>query len=614
MGTFLSTGKNEPGCLGLGRRTPPAGNTSSGGRAMASSSSEHSEDRPRGLHGGQRSLLKRSVSLARTQVAEVIESAGLSGRWLTQLQESCKLLSSVEAQLSANTDPKSRPFAVLASQGSNLENGPAKTVRRVLIDDGKVQEDDDDEEDDDRPAKKGSTSRMGKTYSREVRKWVVKNYTHDDNLEDVSMLHNRNNSADSVDEVSMSRRRSIENAPTMLARLGKNSRVDKLLQKVGQFDFDAPTFCKQPEVAENPVSVIFSYTLHSTGMLANFPDGILSQGFEIDEFQARLHKYMKNVDEAYLDVIYHNRIHAADVMMMMHWLLSSVYMSVFITPFDHLMCLLASSVHDMGHDGVNNLFHVKARSSLALRYSDRSVLESFHAALAFETMRDNPETNWYEMLNPKFQPDTTQKAVDLQQYMRKGITDMILMTDTTKHDQLVATLSENFTGKLKLSSEDTAVASEPSAPRQREDVLRRRSCEIQQATSENKAELMQVLLHAADISNPTRRRETSLYFTRRVLNEFWAQGDEERRLGLELSPLCDRAAGMMSVPSGQIGFATYVVQPLFKDLSLLLNEVSEATRSLDQNLAFWQKLKEENAQYSDIYPDEDETSYRVKAC
>jgi len=71
---------------------------------------------------------------------------------------------------------------------------------------------------------------------------------------------------------------------------------------------------------------------------------------------------------------------------------------------------------------------------------------------------------------------------------------------------------------------------------------------------------------------------------------------------------------MMSVPSGQIGFATYVVQPLFKDLSLLLNEVSEATRSLDQNLAFWQKLKEENAQYSDIYPDEDETSYRVKAC
>lgn len=564
------------------------------------SSSEQSEDRSLkgALHGGQRSLLKRSVSLARTQVAEVIKSAGLSSQWISQLQESCKLLASVEVQLSADTD--AAPRSALSRQGTLELNGPTKAVslRRVLIEDGKNQ---DSSSDDDRPAKKGSEMRMGKTYSRntqEVRKWVAKTYTQSDagDLGDaLSILHSSSTNGVEPDDVAL-RRSTSENITTMLARLAKNSCLYEILQKVGQFDFDSPSFCKQPEVAGNPISVLFSYTLHSSGMLSNFPDEMFSQSSKLEEFEARLHKYMRKVDEAYLDVIYHNRQHAADVTMMMHWLLSSEYAQAAITPFDHLMCLIAASVHDMGHDGVNNLFHVKNRSALALRYSDRSVLESFHAAFAFETMRDNPETNWHEMLNPKFQPDTTQKAVDLQNYIRKGITDMILATDTTKHDQLVKTLREKFVGDA---------ASLPL--RQREgDVSRRSSSSLQQPGKfENKAELLQVLLHAADISNPCRKRETALYFTRRVLNEFWAQGDEERRLGLEISPLCDRAAGMTSVPSGQIGFATYVVQPLFKDLSLLITEVSQATESLTQNLAFWAKLKEENAQYDDIFGDED---------
>lgn len=41
--------------------------------------------------------------------------------------------------------------------------------------------------------------------------------------------------------------------------------------------------------------------------------------------------------------------------------------------------LVAAYCHDVGHDGVNNTFHVASGSELALTYNDNSVLENMHA-------------------------------------------------------------------------------------------------------------------------------------------------------------------------------------------------------------------------------------------
>lgn len=613
MGTFLSTGKCEPGCLGLGKRSITTSN--SGGRGMASSSSEPFQEMSKGgeLHGGQKSIVKRSVTLARAQVDEVINEGGLPDGFLSKLRESVRLLTAVEAQLSENSPGeleqrvrRARGRSISSAGFEELVNGPkepasngAKTVRKALMFD--LKEEEDREGSDHDSSNMVAHRRPGRTYSREVRNWVVKHYTHgaSANAEDVSLLQTAMSSrlSDGASDKASRRASMGMEEPPMLSKCGSNPELTDMLEKVGQLDFDTPFVCNEPEVSRSPITVLLSYACNQSDMLVSLPDSICSGDGNLIRFKDKLHSYTRLIDEAYLDVIYHNRLHAADVMMMMHWFLTSVYMELFVNPFDHLMCLIASAVHDVGHDGVNNLFHVKTRSNLALRYSDRSVLENFHASLAFETMRDNQEANWFDMLNAKFQPDTTQKAVDLQFYMRKGITEMILMTDTTKHDYLLKLLNDTFTADLPRDSGSAGDAR--SASRKRSEI---QLIELQQKENyENKHALMQVLLHAADISNPARPRETALYFTRRVLLEFWAQGDEERRLGLEVSPLCDRAAGMASVPAGQIGFTTYVVQPLFKDLSLLIREVGDAVRGLETNVKWWQKKKEAAASFDDIF-------------
>ena len=49
---------------------------------------------------------------------------------------------------------------------------------------------------------------------------------------------------------------------------------------------------------------------------------------------------------------------------------------------------LAGLVHDLGHTGHNNAFHVASGSDLAILYSDQSVLEMHHLASAFQILKD----------------------------------------------------------------------------------------------------------------------------------------------------------------------------------------------------------------------------------
>lgn len=56
---------------------------------------------------------------------------------------------------------------------------------------------------------------------------------------------------------------------------------------------------------------------------------------------------------------------------------------------DEVAALLAATVHDVDHPGRTNSFLCNAGSELAILYNDTAVLESHHAALAFQlTVRD----------------------------------------------------------------------------------------------------------------------------------------------------------------------------------------------------------------------------------
>lgn len=52
--------------------------------------------------------------------------------------------------------------------------------------------------------------------------------------------------------------------------------------------------------------------------------------------------------------------------------------------------MIAATVHDVDHPGRTNSFLCNAGSELAILYNDTAVLESHHAALAFQlTVRDS---------------------------------------------------------------------------------------------------------------------------------------------------------------------------------------------------------------------------------
>lgn len=48
------------------------------------------------------------------------------------------------------------------------------------------------------------------------------------------------------------------------------------------------------------------------------------------------------------------------------------------------------------------------------------------------------------------------------------------------------------------------------------------------------------MIHCADLSNPTKPLDIYRQWTDRIMQEFFEQGDLERELGLDISPMCDR--------------------------------------------------------------------------
>ena len=53
-------------------------------------------------------------------------------------------------------------------------------------------------------------------------------------------------------------------------------------------------------------------------------------------------------------------------------------------------------------------------------------------------------------------------------------------------------------------------------------------------------QVLQNMIHAADLSNPTKPLNLYRVWVNLISNEFFQQGDQERQNGLDISPMCDR--------------------------------------------------------------------------
>lgn len=277
--------------------------------------------------------------------------------------------------------------------------------------------------------------------------------------------------------------------------------------------FDILKFLKQQGRAE------------SFGILAKF---ILADLKLLDIISVEnLDNFLNSIREGYITTVpYHNEMHGIDVMNTVYNIITSQedFTGTFkLTDIDPLILVIAALCHDIGHPGFNNNFHINSLSDYALTYNDSSILENFHASKSMKILV-NPENN---ILDSLIQSDFT--------YFRKRFIQTILATDMSFH----ARTNSCIKMRIQMLEIKNGTNVDMYVNSQNEEF------EIQQ-------ELFNFIIHAADIAHNSKPFAQSHEWTYMLCEEFWNQGDEEKRMNLPVSFLCNREEA--NVPKSQIGF------------------------------------------------------------
>ncbi|XP_058419750.1 cAMP-specific 3',5'-cyclic phosphodiesterase 4C isoform X4 [Diceros bicornis minor] len=252
------------------------------------------------------------------------------------------------------------------------------------------------------------------------------------------------------------------------------------------------------------------------------------------------------------DVAYHNSLHAADVAQSTHVLLATPALEAVFTDLEVLAAIFASAIHDVDHPGVSNQFLINTNSELALMYNDASVLENHHLAVGFKLLQaENCDI---------FQNLSAKQRLSL----RRMVIDMVLATDMSKHMSLLADLKTMVETK-KVTSLGVLLLDNYS----------------------DRIQVLQNLVHCADLSNPTKPLPLYRRWTERVMAEFFQQGDRERQSGLDVSPMCDKHTA--SVEKSQVGFIDYIAHPLWETWADLVHpDAQDLLDTLEDNREWYQ--------------------------
>ncbi|XP_035272130.1 high affinity cAMP-specific 3',5'-cyclic phosphodiesterase 7A isoform X3 [Anguilla anguilla] len=313
-----------------------------------------------------------------------------------------------------------------------------------------------------------------------------------------------------------------------------------MLEKVGSWNFDIFLFDR----LTNGNSLI-NLTFHLFNLYG------LTELFQLD--MIKLRRFLVMVQEDYhRQNPYHNAVHAADVTQAMHCYLREPKLSKSLTSCDILLGILAAATHDLDHPGVNQPFLIKTNHYLAALYQNTSVLENHHWRSAVGLLR---ESGLFSHLPSEDRLD-----------MERQLGSLILATDISRQNEYLSKFREH------LDREDLCLAN-----------------------AGHRHFVLQMALKCADICNPCRPWELSKQWSEKVTEEFFHQGDIEKKHKLEVSPLCD--SQMNSVGKIQIGFMTYVVEPLFAEWARFSDTRLSRTMLgyLGLNKASWSGLLQERA-------------------
>ena len=277
----------------------------------------------------------------------------------------------------------------------------------------------------------------------------------------------------------------------------------------------------------------------------------------------KLEPFLNLVSSQYLPTtLYHNNMHGADVCqsVSLYFLNSNAEKILQTTLLDLLSIIIASLGHDLGHPGLNNNFHINARTELALTYNDSSCLENYHCSKLFNILKKD-EVNIFEVLNNNDFKD-----------IRKRMISEILATDMFYHKKIIDTAQS----KIKQIKPDK---------------FEFLSTDKESIKSEQQS-ILDFFIHTADLAHNSKLFKISLKWVELLSEEFWLQGDKEKSLGINVSYLCDR--NKVNVPKDQVGFLNGVILPTFDILTQLFPGLNYTMENIMNNIKEWQKLADEN--------------------
>ena len=313
----------------------------------------------------------------------------------------------------------------------------------------------------------------------------------------------------------------------------------------------------------------------------------------------KLFNYLRAIENDYnSENLYHNSIHAADVLQSVHALVQmtreQVDGNIDSTPLfefsqlDLFMILVAAACHDVDHPGLNNNYQINAKTEIALLYKNVSVLENHHASHTLRKML-KPRTRTSFCTTKKQLDDDLTTDQDLNflsdvstetfESIRSKIKEAILLTDMSLHNTIVDKTKDlidhanptNGTNDDNCGDGNNSSASSPSSI------------------------VLMYMMHMADVSNAAKVQPMVTTWADRVLAEFFAQGKFEEEQGMPISPLCDPKTTKRA--DSQVGFIKFVIQPAFEVLGQAFPVVKERVLPIiETNIDYWNTVKAKDAE------------------
>jgi len=178
-----------------------------------------------------------------------------------------------------------------------------------------------------------------------------------------------------------------------------------------------------------------------------------------------------------------------------------------------------------GHTGLTNAFLLKMSAGDASGRLGRNGIAEQHSVKIVKDILSLPECNIMERLDARTAESTMHLLVSL-----------IYATDMAQHFEVI----EEFRADCDRWGPDVA-------------------------TWPSRTSALKMFMKSADLSASARPLPLALEWSSRLFEEFFKQGDKERAMGLDVTPMCDRES--VDVPSAQVFWIDHFVDKAMTTLS-----------------------------------------------